>query len=215
MIRSGLINIMFDDIKREIIKYGKISADRGLSPGISGNISVRNGDFIVITSSGSANGFLSEHDFSVIDFDCNVIEGNKKPSSEKLLHAEFYKRRFDVNAICHFHSPYLTSYAACAQSINDNVLPEIIYSFKNIPLAKYAIPGSEELVFNTAVYFNDYNVIMMENHGFIAGGETLKDAFLKAETCENYAKTLVFSKILGGAKMLDENEVEKIHALKR
>lgn len=206
---------MFEDIKHEIIKYGKIAADRGLSPGISGNISVRKDNLIVITSSGSANGFLDENDFSVIDFDCNVIDGNQKPSSEKMLHIEIYKKRNDIKAICHFHSPCLTSYAICAQSIKDKVLPEIIYSFNEIPLAKYAIPGSDELAFNTTEYFDNYDVILMENHGFIAGGHTLREAFLKAETCESYAKTLILSKILGGAKMLNEYEIEKIHALKR
>ncbi len=205
---------MFEDIKDEIIDIGKISAQRNLSPGISGNISVRKDDYIIITSSGSANGFLNRDNLSVIDFNCNVIEGNNKPSSEKLLHVDFYKKRPDISGICHFHSPHLTAFAACGLSITDKVLPEIVYQFGEIPLAKYAIPGSIELVKNVFQYFDNYDVILMENHGFIAGGKNLQDAFLKAETCENYAKTLILSKFLGGAKILTDNQVNEIYSLK-
>ena len=69
---------MFEEIKDEIIKYGKIAGDRNLTPGISGNISVRCGDNIVITSSGSANSFMSKDDICVIDFDGNLVEGTRK-----------------------------------------------------------------------------------------------------------------------------------------
>ena len=83
-------------IKQEIIKYGQMAEAKNLTPGVSGNISAKLGDKIIITSSGSANGYLSEDDFAVIDMNGNIIEGSKKPSSEKLLHCEFYKMRSDI-----------------------------------------------------------------------------------------------------------------------
>ena len=85
-------------LKQEIIKYGRLAEDKNLTPGVSGNISARFGENILITSSGSANGYLSEDDFAIIDINGNIVEGNKKPSSEKLLHCEFYKMRSDVHA---------------------------------------------------------------------------------------------------------------------
>ena len=82
-------------------------------------------------------------------------------------------------------------------------------------MAEYAIPGSMDLVENTSKFFKEYNVILMKNHGVIVGGKTMKDAYMTLELCETYAKTLLFSKLLGGAKILPESEVEKIYSLKR
>ena len=77
---------MFEDIKNDIISFGRIAGNRNLTPGISGNISVRCDDKIIITTSGSANSFLNNEDICVIDFAGNLIEGSKKASSEKFLH---------------------------------------------------------------------------------------------------------------------------------
>ncbi len=205
---------MFEDIKNDIISFGRIAGNRNLTPGISGNISVRCDDKIIITTSGSANSFLNNEDICVIDFAGNLIEGSKKASSEKFLHIEFYKKRPDIGAICHFHSPYLTSFAASGIAITEKVLPEIVFMFGEIPLAEYALPGSKLLVGETAKYFDNYKVVLMKNHGVISGGETLKDAYLNIELCETYAQTLVLSKILGGAKILSDNQVEEIDSLR-
>lgn len=205
---------MLENVKNEIIEYGKISGKNGLTPGISGNISVRNGDNIVITSSGSASGYLDVSDLVVIDFEGRIVEGSKKPSSERFLHIEYYKQRNDVNSILHFHSPYLTAFAAAEKALDEAVLPEIVYCFDKIPVAEYALPGSNELVKNTSKYFKDYDMILMANHGVIAAGADIKETYLKLELAEAYAKTFLFTKLLGGAKILPKEEVEKIYLLK-
>lgn len=205
---------MLSNLKQELIKYGQISGQKGYTPGISGNFSTRVAEKIIITASGSANGFLEENDFSVIDFDGKVLEGNSKPSSEKFLHIEFYKQRPEMNAILHVHSPYLTAFAAAGIGLTDAISPEIVYCFGKIPIADYALPGSEELVKNTAKFFKDYDVILMKNHGVIICGKNIKDAYLKLELAEDYAKTVIFTKLLGGAKILTEEEVEKINLLR-
>ena len=206
---------MLEQLKNEITKYGKLAGDKGYTPGISGNISARYGENVVITSSGSANGYLEDSEFSVIDFDGNYVSGNPKPSSEKFLHLEFYKKRADINYIMHVHSPYLTAFAASGVALEDAISPEIVYCFSKIPLAKYALPGSNELVEKTAIYFEDYDIVLLENHGVIVGGATMKQAYLNLELVEEYAKTIICAKILGGAKILPEDEVKKIYSLKQ
>lgn len=205
---------MYEELIEEIVKYGRIAGEKGYTPGISGNISVRAGNEVIITASGTANGFLEKDDFSIVDIDGNVVGGNPKPSSEKFLHIEFYKKRSDVNAVLHFHSPCLTAFASSGKSPVKNVSPEIIYCFKDIPLAAYSMPGGQVLVDKTSVYFNDYDVVLMENHGVIAGAGTVKQAYLKLELAEEYAKTILFTNLLGGAKILPAEEVEKIYSLR-
>ena len=98
-------------LKSEIIEYGKLAGIKNFTPGYSGNMSARYNDKILITSSGSANGYLVEDELVLMDFEGNLVEGDKKPSSEKMLHVEFYKQRPDVNYIIHVHSPFLSTFA--------------------------------------------------------------------------------------------------------
>ena len=205
---------MFEDKKNELIEYGRMAGDKNYTPGISGNLSARCGDMVVITSSGVANGYLTENDFAVVDFDGNAIEG-VKPSSERMLHIEFYKKRPEMNYVMHVHSPYLTAFASAGIALDDKISPEIIYCFEKIPLAEYSIPGSKELVEKTSKYFENYDVVLMANHGVIIAGKDIKDAFYKLDLCENYAKTVICAKLLGGAKILPEEEVEKIYLLRQ
>lgn len=205
---------MFEDKKNELIEYGRMAGDKNYTPGISGNLSARCGDMVVITSSGVANGYLTENDFAVVDFDGNAIEG-EKPSSERMLHIEFYKKRPEMNYVMHVHSPYLTAFASAGIALDDKISPEIIYCFEKIPLAEYSIPGSKELVEKTSKYFENYDVVLMANHGVIIAAKDIKDAFYKLDLCENYAKTVICAKLLGGAKILPEEEVEKIYLLRQ
>lgn len=205
---------MFEELKKELIEYGKLAGVKNFTPGFSGNLSARCGDKILITATGTANGYLSEDDFALIDFDGNKIEGDKKPSSEKMLHVEFYRQREDINYIFHVHSPYLTAFSAAGKALDKNILAEIVYCFDYIPLAEYALPGSKELVENTSKFFKDFDVVLMANHGVIVGGKDVKDAYLKLELCEAYAQTVLFSNLLGGAKMLPSEEVKKIYSLR-
>lgn|SRR5574344_47997 len=206
---------MLENLKDELIEYGHLCGVKNFTPGISGNLSARIEDKIVITTTGSANEFLTREDFAVIDFNGNVIESSKKPSSEKMLHVQFYNMRSDVKYIFHVHSPYLTSFASANIEPDKDVLAEIVYCFGKIPVAPYSLPGSDDLVSKTSVYFKDYDVVLMANHGVIVGGKEAKETFLKLDLCENYAKTLLGAKILGGAKILSESEVEKIYRLKQ
>lgn len=201
-------------IKNEVIKYGDIIDAKNFSPGTSGNISVRYEDKIIITSSGSSNGDLSYEDLVLIDFEGNVLDGNKKASSEKFIHIEFYKKRPDINAIIHVHPPFLSSFAAARKSLENPVMAENVYYFGKIPLADYALPSSMELVDKTAKYFDKYNAVLMANHGFIVGDIDMTQAYLKLELAESYAQVVLNATLLGGAVSLTPREVAQIEALK-
>lgn len=204
-----------ESIKQEIIKYGQLAEAKNLTPGVSGNISGRLGDKIIITSSGSANGYLSDDDFAVIDLNGNILEGDKKPSSEKLLHCEFYKLRSDIEYIIHVHSPYLSSFASAGLALDEPIMAENVFYFGQIPLAQYGLPSSKDLVEKTAKYFKEYNAVLMANHGFIVGDKTIHDAFLKLTLAESYAQVVLNTKILGGAKLLNSGQVSEILELRK
>jgi len=199
-----------EEIIQQIIKIGKTMGDKNLTPGYSGNISARIQDKILITTSGSSNGYLKENHFVLMDFEGNSLEPDKRPSSEKKLHIEFYKMRQDVDYVIHVHSPYLSTFASAGKDLLAPVMAENVYYFKGIPLAEYGLPSSDDLVEKTAKYFNEYDAVLMANHGFIIGASTIEDAYLKLELAESYAQVVINTEILGGAKLLNKNEEQNI-----
>lgn len=204
----------YKELINDLINYGKLAGIKNLTPGITGNLSCRYGNNVIITKSSTANGDLNDDDFTVIDYSGNVVSGGGKPSSEKFLHLEFYKMRSDINCIFHVHPIYLSTLASCGISLTEPVMPENIFYFGEIPLSDYAVPGSFELVNKTAKFFDNHDVVMMANHGVVIGGKDVRDTYMKLELAESYAQVVFNCKLLGGAKLLTNCQVEEIIALK-
>ena len=194
----------------KIIKYGKLCGVKNYTPGTSGNISARYKDGLLITASGSSNGYLKSGDIVYTDFSGNSLEKGKKPSSEKFLHIEIYKKRADINFIIHVHAPYLSSFASAGKDLMAPIMAENVFYFGGIPLAEYALPSTMELVDNTVKFFDNYDAVLMANHGFIVGAKTIEEAYNKLELAESYAQVVLNTVILGGAKYLSEDETQKI-----
>lgn len=201
-------------LENKIIKYGKLCGSKNFTPGYSGNISARFKNGMLITTSGSSNGYLKRSQIVYTDFGGNSLEKGKKPSSEKFLHIEIYKKRPEFNYIIHVHSPYLSSFAASGKDLIEPVLAENVFYFGGIPLAAYALPSTMKLVDNTAKYFDEYDAVLMENHGFIVGAKTIEDAYLKLELAESYAQIVLNTYLLGGAKVLSKEEADEILKLR-
>ncbi len=201
--------------KKKIIKYGKLCGDKNFTPGYSGNISARYKDGMLITTSGSANGYLKPNEIVYTDFSGVSKEKNKKPSSEKFLHIEIYKQRADINYIIHVHAPFLSSFASAGKDLMSPIMAENVFYFGGIPLAEYALPSSKELVSNTIKYFDKYDAVLMENHGFIVASKTIEDAYLKLELAESYAQVVLNTQILGGAKLLTDEQANAILGLRK
>lgn len=199
----------------EIIEYGKLSGVKNFTPGYSGNISARYKSGLLITTSGSANGYLKPEEIVYTDFEGNSLEKGKKPSSEKFLHIEIYKKRPDINYIIHVHAPYLSSFASAGKDLMAPIMAENVFYFGGIPLADYALPSTMALVDNTVKYFDNYNAVLMANHGFIIGASTIQDAYLKLELAESYAQVVLNTEILGGAKLLSNDDEKQILDLRK
>ncbi len=202
------------EIKKQIIKYGKKLGEKNMSPATSGNISVKTGNNILITGSGTCLADLCEDDIVLIDKNANIVDGNIKPSSEKNLHNAVYAIRPDINAIIHCHAPYTSAFAVCRIPLSKPIISENVFYFGEIPVAEYALPGSEKLVENTAKFFTKHDAVLLANHGIVIGAKDLKNAYYLMETAETYAQIYLNSMLLGGAKELNKKEIEEIYALR-
>ena len=189
--------------------------EKNYTPGYSGNISARYKDGMLITTSGSSNGYLKPSNIVFTDFNGNSVEKGKKPSSEKFLHIEIYKKRPEFNYIIHVHAPYLSSFASSGRDLMAPVMAENVFYFGGIPLADYALPSTMQLVDNTVKFFDEYDAVLMANHGFVVASKTIEDAYMKLELAESYAQVVLNTQILGGAKILDENQAKEIFSLRQ
>ena len=199
---------------KKIIEYGKLCGEKNYTPGYSGNISARYKDGMLITTSGSSNGYLSENDIVYTDFEGKSLEDGKKPSSEKFLHIEIYKKRPEINYIIHVHAPYLSSFASAGKDLMAPIMAENVFYFGGIPLADYALPSTMELVENTVKFFDKFDAVLMANHGFVVASKTIEDAYMKLELAESYAQVVLNTYLLGGAKLLSNSQADEILALR-
>ena len=126
------------------------------------------------------------------------------------MHIGIYKLRPEINYIIHVHAPYLSSFASSGKDLMEPIMAENVFYFGGIPLADYALPSTKELVDNTIKYFDKYNAVLMANHGFVVASETIEDAYMRLELAESYAQVVLNTRILGGAKLLSDDEAQKI-----
>lgn len=176
---------------QEIIDTGNNIYNKNLISGKSGNISSRinaaSGDIIAITPTLKSLAGLKAEDIVLIDLDGNILSDGK-PSSEVNMHLEIYKKREDVNAIVHTHSPYATGFAFSDKKIKRlEGFGEIKKPY--LPSIEYEKPGSSELAESASKGIGDSDVLVLKNHGVICVGENLKEAESLAVFVEESAKT--------------------------
>lgn len=176
---------------QEIIDTGNNIYNKNLISGKSGNISSKinaaSGDIIAITPTLKSLAGLKAEDIVLIDLDGNILSDGK-PSSEVNMHLEIYKKRDDVNAIVHTHSPYATGFAFSDKKIKRlEGFGEIKKPY--LPSIEYEKPGSSELAESASKGIGDSDVLVLKNHGVICVGENLKEAESLAVFVEESAKT--------------------------
>ena len=168
---------------KEFVNICRMLYQRKYIVGSGGNVSIREGDRVYITPTGSILGCLREEDISIVDIEGNIIKG--KPSSELKMHLGIYRSREDVNSIIHTHSPYTIAFSVLDRKI-ELITPESKVFIKKIGYVPYLEAGSEELAKEVSKRKED--VIVLKNHGVVCLGRNLRDAYIKTEVIEEVAK---------------------------
>ncbi|MEN8156651.1 MAG: class II aldolase/adducin family protein [Bacteroidota bacterium] len=181
----------------------------GLTTTSGGNISIKDGEGnIWVTPSAIDKGTLQRKDIVCVKPDGEII-GHYKPSSEFPFHKAIYEARPELKAVIHAHPPALVSFSIVRQLPNMNIIPQAKNTCGPIGYAPYAIPGGEELGEKIAVEFEKgVNAVIMENHGTVVGGTDLKDAFVRFETLEFSARTIINASTIGSPKYLDDSQID-------
>jgi len=203
-------------LRQEICRVGKAMDASGLSAFLGvyapGNLSARlpGSERIIISPSGLDKGLLKPRDLVVVDLNGHRVEGKYNVSTETPTHCAIYRKRPDVNAIVHAHSPGALAFAVAHQEIPATTIELAAVSGARVPLARYGPPGTEDLAVNTAEALGDGSAVIMANHGIAAVGSTLDEAFNNALSVEFTARININAKTLGGIAELPVDEVNGI-----
>jgi L-fuculose-phosphate aldolase len=200
-----------DELRRNLVKFGKWLYRLGFMPGSSGNLSVRlNRDWILATPTGCSKYLLKPEDMVVVDLEGRQISGSRKVTSEIAIHLAAYHVRADVSAVIHAHPPLATGFACAGRALDEPLCSEAVMILGPVPLAPYATTGTNDLAASLSSLIPDHTAILMANHGAMTYGDSLLDAFLKMETVEHFAHICLVAHQLGSAQPLEQSAVGEL-----
>lgn len=196
--------------RREIVRVGELMYGRGYVVSSDGNVSVRLPDGrIVATPTQTSKGRMTEDSLALTDLDGRPLN-DRRASSELAMHLLIYRERTDVSAVCHAHPPHGSAFAVAGLAIDQPILSEVILTLGCVPLAEYGTPSTEELTEAMRPLVKHHNALLMANHGAVAYGADVWQAFDRLETLEHTAKIAVLARALGGPRNLPPEAIEKL-----
>jgi L-fuculose-phosphate aldolase len=201
--------------REEIAYFMRRLYDQGLTTTSGGNISVRfSEDEILITPSASDKGRMTGAEIGIMDVRGKILS-KFKPSIESSMHLKIYAARPDVKAIVHAHPVVASTFAAANAQINCRLLAESYAILGKLEYAPYRLMGTEELADVVAKTAKYANCIIMKNHGVLAVGKSLLEAFDRLEVLETCAKMTLISEgfFKGRTRLLGKKELVDIDRL--
>lgn len=203
-------------LKEEICRIGKLLFECEFISGTGGNISVSltENEFL-ITPSKVNKGFVSPDSIVKIDAGCKAADGKGTPSSESLMHMAVYRELKTPAAVIHAHPPYATAFAILGESIKTTYVPEaMVFLGAEVPLVAYATPSTPEMASNLATHLSEkITCYLLQNHGVLAWGTDLQDAFNNLQTLELYARQLTIAKTIGKPSPIPQWRIDEIKRL--
>jgi L-fuculose-phosphate aldolase len=201
--------------RHELVQFGRMLHAQGFVAATDGNLSVRlDANRIMVTPTGFSKGMLRQEDMVIVDYEGRKISGIHNPSSEITMHLTIYKMRPDVGAVVHAHPCTATAFASAGIALDQPMCAELVITLGAVPLAPYATTGSMELSESLKPFIPYHEAILMANHGVVTYGSDLRQAYMRMEAVEHYAKIVLAARQLGCTRSLDNQELEKLAAIR-
>ncbi|TRW44502.1 aldolase [Georgenia yuyongxinii] len=179
------------DPAAQIVEMGRSLFARRLTPGRTGNISVRVGSSLHVTATGASLGTLTVADVTVVDLDTGAVRG-RPPTKEAFIHQSIYRARPDAGAVVHLHSTYAVA-VSCLQDVDPaDVLPPLTayYGMRvgRLPLVPYHAPGDPAMAAPVSELAATHHALLLSNHGPVVAGPDLATATDAIEEIEETAR---------------------------
>ncbi|MGO7445657.1 aldolase (plasmid) [Rhizobium ruizarguesonis] len=179
-------------LREEICRYGRSLFERGLTPGSSGNISLRleDGGWLV-TPTNASLGFLDPARISRLDAEGRLLSGDK-PTKEIPLHTALYDTRGSARAIVHLHSTHAVALTMLPEIDPRAALPPMtpyyLMRAGETALVPYYRPGDPAVADAIRGLAGKYSSVLLANHGPVVAGDSLEAAVFATEELEETAK---------------------------
>ena len=196
-------------LTEQLVEVSKQLVESGLNKGTSGNVSVRDSDGFIITPSGVSVEKMSASSMVRMQFD-GTFENNKKPSSEWRFHRDILQSRPEINAVIHTHSMFATTLACLNLDIPPFHYMIAISGGDTIRCAPYALFGSQLLSDLALEALADRKACLLGNHGMIALGRDLEDAFAVAVEVENLCEQYWRALQIAEPKVLNRDQMQEV-----
>ena len=204
-----------DKLREEVARISRRMSETGLVVGTSGNVSARTpDDNALVTPSGLDYARMEPEDVVLVDLDAKVLEGSLEPSVEAPMHTGIYRSRPETQGIVHTHARYSTTLACLDWEIPPiHYMLAILSDEGRVPVARYATYGTEELARNAVQALADaHRACLLRNHGAIAVGASVGEAYLRAELVEEMAEIYYHARVAGEPALLTPDELAEVSA---
>ncbi len=197
-----------DKFKRELAYYMRRLCRKGLTSSSGGNLSCMVSNKILMTPSGIDKESLKSDDIVVMDLNGKILESPSRalPSIEHKFHLMVYRKRRDVSAVVHAHPLYLSLLSATKLEIDCRLIAESYAILGAINYVPFELMGSQALADSISSSAASSNCIVMRNHGVIALGKDLFQAFDRVEVAENASKLTLLSRQIPESLLTPINE---------
>ncbi|APU14899.1 MULTISPECIES: class II aldolase/adducin family protein [Actinoalloteichus] len=186
------------DHRHALVDAGRRLDALGLSPGTSGNLSIREDDRIHMSPTGVSLGALSVDELSVLDLGSPADRAHvagPKASKEFPLHQALYRRDPEVRAVVHLHSTHAAAYSCLPAWSQHSAMPPItpyfVMNVGQLPLIPYAAPGDQDQALGIESLTFPFRAVLLQNHGPVVGGASMDRAVAMAIEIEETARLLL------------------------
>ena len=200
-------------LRQQIIDTAQELAARGLSPGLSGNISARVDEGLLITPSAMDYSDLLPDDIVLVPHDGDVPPGQRKPSNETPFHRAIFAAFPDAHAVLHCHSPKATALACLRKPIPAFHYMVAVAGGDDIRVADYFTPASHQLAEASVKALSGRKACLLANHGQVAFGASLAEGLALACEVETLAAMYLDALAAGEPQLLSAAEMAEVREL--
>ncbi|MFM1581152.1 L-ribulose-5-phosphate 4-epimerase [Helcococcus bovis] len=197
---------MLEELKKRVYEANLLLPKYDLVKFTWGNVSEidEESKIVAIKPSGVDYDKLKVEDIVLVNLDGEIIEGEKKPSSDTKTHLEIYKKFAEVKGIVHTHSPYATSWAQAGIDIPCFGTTHADYIYSDVPVLRNLTQEEidDDYEKNTGLLIVDYMkdkeftktpAVLLKNHGSFVWGKDCFDAVHNSVVLEEVAKMATFT----------------------
>ena len=204
------------EVLEELIANAKSLVESGLVTGAGGNVSARDGEGMWISPSGFSFEDASPEDYPLVHIESGeILQGERRPSSEVLMHLAIFRARPMINAIIHTHPKMTIALTSAGHDLKAMYADYHVYLGWNVPHIDYVTVTTPQLADAVDEPFraDDCVGMVLRNHGAITVGSSIKEAMFRTAAIEEQAFIQWHALQVGTPSFLSDEEKKKLDDL--